>query len=232
MVSRKQLEPTFLEFLRHLMQFGHMAFAFAGTREVTGQYWSVFFNIAVHRKIGVLSDTDAARLIIDPVKSSGVKHDRFAVPLVKQLTGNHPYYIQLLCDKVVSQLNANRQMLVNAQIIEDAVNELVIPGTSNVKFYWDEVMDDRERAVAGTMQEIRRRRQSTDVKTIWSEFSGLNPRITARDITTSLKSLTDKDLLEKNRVALDTYKFRIGLVERYIGAHVPYAETQERIGKW
>jgi HEAT repeat protein len=231
MVSRRQLEPTFMEFLRHLMQFGKMAFVFAGTREVTGKYWSVFFNIAVNRKIGVLSDSDAAKLVIDPVKIVGVRHDRFAVPLVKQFTGNHPYYIQLLCDKVVSQLNLHKQMLVNAQIIEDAVNELVIPGTSNVKFYWDEVMDDRERAAAGAMQELLRRRQATDVKTIWTEFTSINPRITAQDVTATLKSLTDKDLLEKSRGALDTYKFRIGLVERYIGAHVPYADTQERIGK-
>ena len=231
MVSRNQLEPTFMEFLRHLMQFGKMVFVFAGTREVTGKYWSVFFNIAVQRKIGVLSDSDAAKLVIDPVRVAGVRHDRFAVPLIKQLTGNHPYYIQLLCDKVVVQLNTHKQMLVNAQVIEEAVNELVIPGTSNVKFYWDEVMDDRERAVAGAMQEISRRKQSTNIKTIWTEFTSINPRITAQNITATLKTLTDKDLLEKTRAGLDTYKFRIGLVERYIGAHVPYADTQERIGR-
>jgi hypothetical protein len=122
-------------------------------------------------------------------------------------------------------------MLVNAQIIEAAVDDMVIDGASNLKFYWAEVMDEQERAVAATMQELLRRKQPADVSTIWTEMSEMNPRITANDVSSALKGLAEKDLLEKDRTALDTYKFKIGLVERYIGAHVPYAETQERIGR-
>ncbi|MCI0697654.1 HEAT repeat domain-containing protein [candidate division KSB1 bacterium] len=233
MVVSGKLPATFMEFLRDLMQFGKkMAFVFAGTREMTGRYWSVFFNIAVQRKIGVLNDAEAAKLIIDPVKPFGVEHDRFAVPLVKQLTGNHPYFIQLLCDRIVSELNARQQMLVNAQIIEAAVSDLVINGASNLKFYWAEVMDEKERAVCGTMQELLRRREHADVSNIWKAMSEINPLIAAKEVSTALKSLVEKDLLEKDKTRLDTYQFKIGLVERYIGAHIPYAETQERIGKF
>jgi len=233
MVTAGNLPATFMEFLRDLMQFGRkMAFIFAGTREMTGQYWSVFFNIAVHRKIGVLTDAEAARLIIDPVKPLGVEHDRFAVPLIKQLTGNHPYFIQLLCDRIVSELNARRQMLVNAQIIEAAVNDLVINGASNLKFYWAEVMDEKERAVCGAMQELLRRRKPADVSNIWKAMSEINPLVPVKEISTALKNLVGKDLLEKDKTRLDTYQFKIGLVERYIGAHIPYAETQERTGRF
>jgi hypothetical protein len=233
MVASGNLPATFMEFLRDLMQFGKkMAFIFAGTREMTGQYWSVFFNIAVHRKIGVLDAADAAELIVNPVKPFGVEHDRFAVSYIKQLTGNHPYFIQLVCDRVVYELNRHRQMLVNTQIIEAAVDYLVLNNeASNVKFYWAEVMDEKERAVAGAMQELLRRRQRADVSNIWREMSVVNVRLTPNDVTSALKSLVDKDLLEKDLIALDTYKFKIGLVERYIGAHVPYTETQERTGK-
>jgi hypothetical protein len=62
-------------------------------------------------------------------------------------------------------------------------------------------------------------------------MSVISPKITPKDISSALKSLVEKELLEKDKTALDTYKFKIGLVERYIGAHVPYAETQEKIGK-
>jgi hypothetical protein len=232
MVGSGNLPATFMDFLRDLMQLGKkMAFIFAGTREMTGRYWSVFFNIALQRKIGVLNDAEAAKLIVDPVKPLGVEHDRFAVPLIKQLTGNHPYFIQLLCDRIVSELNARKQMLVNAQIIEAAVSDLVINGASNLKFYWAEVMDEKERAVCGAMQELLRRREHADVSNIWKAMSEINPLIAAKEISNALKSLVEKDLLEKDKTRLDTYQFKIGLVERYIGAHIPYAETQERIGK-
>jgi hypothetical protein len=232
MVVAGNLSATFMEYLRHLMQFGEkMAFIFAGTREMTEQYWSVFFNITMQRKIGTLNDDDAANLITNPVKPFGVEHDRFAVPLIKQLTGNHPYFIQLLCDNIVSKLNERHQMLVNAQIIEAAVDDLVINGASNLKFHWIEVMDERERAVAGMMQELLRRGQPADVSTIWSEMREINRRIAPDHVSSTLKSLAEKDLLEKDTTALDTYKFKIGLVESYIGAHILYAETQGRIGK-
>ncbi|MBI1928893.1 hypothetical protein HYR99_32190 [Candidatus Poribacteria bacterium] len=153
------------------------------------------------------------------------------MPLIKQLTGNYPYFIQLLCDRIVAELKARRRMLVNAQIIEAAVDDLVRNGVSNLKFYWAEVMDGKERAVAGTMQELLRRKQPADVSTIGSEMSEMNPRITPNEVSSALKNFVEKDLLEKDKIALDTYKFKIGLVEHYIGAHVPYAETQGRIGK-
>jgi HEAT repeats len=229
MVTSGNLPATFMEFLRDLMQFGRkMAFIFAGTREMTGQYWSVFFNIAVQRKIGVLNDADAAKLIVNPVKSLGVEHDRFAVPFTKQLPGNHPYFIQLLCDRIVSKLNEREQMLVNAQIIEAAVDDMVINGASNLKFYWAEVMDEQERAIAATMRELLRRKQPTDVRTIANEMSEFNPHITVDDVSSALRSLAEKDLLEKDKRALDTYKFKIGLLQSYITAHISYAETQER----
>jgi hypothetical protein len=225
MVTSDTLPTSFLEFLRNLMQFGsQMAFIFAGTREITEQYWSVFFNIAVHRKIGVLKDRDATRLITAPVRPSGVRHDRFAVPLIRQQTGNHPYFLQLLCDRIIAELNVRQQTLVNAQIIESAVDDLVLNGTSNLKFYWLEVMNNHEQAIASTVQEILRRRAPADISTIWSELQTFNPRVTPEDVARTLHSLVEKDLLEKDRTALDTYRFTIGLVERFIGAHISYTE--------
>lgn len=232
MVAAGRLPSSFMEFLRNLMQFGRqMAFIFAGTREMTGHYWSVFFNIAVHRKIGVLKDADADRLIAEPVRSYGVEHDRFALPLIKQLTGNHPYFIQLLCDRIVAELNARQQMLVNAQIIEAAVEDLVINGVSNLKFYWVEVMTEQEQAVAGTVQELLRRQQLADVSAIWSEMSSSNLRLTPDDVLEALRGLTEKDLLQRDRAAMDAYKFKIGLVERYIAAHIVPSDIQRKIGR-
>lgn len=232
MVGNHQLPASFLGFLRHLMQFGRgMSFIFAGAREMSAEYWSVFFNIAIHRRVGVLNDANAEKLIVEPLEACSVKYDRFAVPLIKQLTGNHPYFIQLLCHQIVAELNARRLMLVNAQIIEAAAEELVITQNNNLKYYWEWVPSEDERAVAGTVRELMRRSKSATVSDVWKEMNLINVGIDDQDVIQSLKSLAAKDILEKDTF-VDTYKFKIGLVERYIGAHVPYRETQGRIGRY
>lgn len=232
MVQAGQVPAAFLEFLRNLMQFGtQLAFIFAGTRRLTDDYWSVFFNLAVHRKVGVLAERDAERLITAPLQPAGVEFDRFAVPLVRHLTGNHPYFLQLLCDRIVAALNAHQQMLVTPQIIDEAVDDLVQHSASNLQFYWTDVMTSAEQAVAATTQELRRRRLPADPGTIWQELGRANPRVTADDVTVALRGLVEKDLLAKEPAGVDAYRFKIGLVEHYIGAHILYADIQRQIAR-
>ncbi|MBF0549705.1 MAG: AAA family ATPase [Deltaproteobacteria bacterium] len=232
MVQAGHLPATFLEFLRDLMQFSHkIAFVFAGVREITEEYWSVFFNIAVHRRIGVLSDEDASKLIVDPLKPYGVEYDPAAVSLIRQFTGNHPYFIQLLCDRVVSGLNRQQLRHVGGQLVEAAVEDVVTHGTSNLQFYWKDVMDEKERAVAGTMQDILRQQRTSDLATILIQMRISNPKVPSDDLSSVLQNLVKKDIIEKAKGLRDTYRFKMGLIERYIEAHEAYAMCQERIGR-
>ncbi|MBF0526800.1 MAG: AAA family ATPase [Deltaproteobacteria bacterium] len=232
MVQAGHLPATFLEFLRDLMQFSHkIAFVFAGVREITEEYWSVFFNMAVHRRIGVLSDEDASKLIIDPLKPYGVEYDPAAVSLIRQFTGNHPYFIQLLCDRIVSGLNKQKLRHVGGRQVEAAVEDLVTLGASNLQFYWKDVMDEKERAVAGTMQDILRQQGTSDLATILNQMRISNPNVSSDDLSSVLQNLVKKDIIEKAKGLRDTYRFKMGLIERYIEAHEAYAMCQERIGR-
>lgn len=232
MVQAGHLPATFLEFLRDLMQFSHkIAFVFAGVREITEEYWSVFFNMAVHRRIGVFSDDDASKLIVDPLKPYGVEYDPAAVSLIRQFTGNHPYFIQLLCDRIVSGLNRQQLRHVGGQLVEAAVDDVVTHGTSNLQFYWKEVMDEKERAVAGTMQDILWQQGTSDLATILNQMRISNPKVPLEDISSVLQNLVKKDIIEKVKGLRDTYRFKMGLIERYIEAHEAYAMCQERIGR-
>ena len=59
LVEKGILPPTLFSYLRHLMQHGNgLNFIFVGTRrleEMTTDYWSVLFNIALYRKISFLT---------------------------------------------------------------------------------------------------------------------------------------------------------------------------------
>ncbi|HZD11443.1 MAG TPA: AAA family ATPase, partial [Candidatus Binatia bacterium] len=71
LVNDEILPPTFFTYMRHLMQHSDgLSFAFVGTRrleEMTSNYWSVLFNIALYRQIGFLSKEATTKLITEPV---------------------------------------------------------------------------------------------------------------------------------------------------------------------
>src|SRR6185369_14502158 len=71
-ILQGKLEPESLGYLRSLMQHrDDLVFIFTGTHkleQMSKDYWSIFFNIALHQQISFM-DTDAAtRLIREPVQ--------------------------------------------------------------------------------------------------------------------------------------------------------------------
>src|SRR5207247_480238 len=85
--SQSQLQRI-LKFFRHLMQHSPLLFLIAGThklRRLTGDYWSVFFNLAVRIDIGILTEPEACRLITEPIKE-WFSFDRLAVDLIWRVT--------------------------------------------------------------------------------------------------------------------------------------------------
>jgi hypothetical protein len=106
-VSRGRLPADIFSYLRHLIQHEErLAFIFAGTHkveELTGEYWSVLFNIALHKRIGFLKREETVRLITEPVKPYGMAYDELAIDEMLCMTGCHPYFTQLLCNILVNQ---------------------------------------------------------------------------------------------------------------------------------
>src|SRR5262249_24258130 len=99
LIDDKKLNNHVLEFFRHLMQHASVLFLIAGTYkllELTGEYYSVFFNLTVPITIGKLPEKDTRELITEPVKS-WYTIESVAVDEIVRVGGCHPYFTQLLC---------------------------------------------------------------------------------------------------------------------------------------
>src|SRR5439155_26972547 len=70
-VKKKELDAGIFDYLRCLMQhWSCIHFLLAGThtiKELTAEYWSVFFNIAIHRRLAKFGKEAAEQLITEPV---------------------------------------------------------------------------------------------------------------------------------------------------------------------
>lgn len=136
-IQEGHLDPHFLQYLRGLMQ--HSAginFLLAGApriRHLTEGYWSTFFNLASHHPLSKLKPADARRLIEEPVQGY-LQYDDFAIEKIRQLTGDQPYLIHIMCDALIRDRNKKRKNYVNTNDVNLAVEQILERGEN--QFAW------------------------------------------------------------------------------------------------
>ncbi len=138
-IRRGILDARLLYYLRHLMQHSpNLDFIFAGTHkieEMAGDYWSVFFNIALYKKISFLDEMAVEQLITQPVERY-FKYDPLALIKIEQITGRHPYFTQLFCHRLVNYRNKQRLNYINVQHVNDVIDQVMEEGEVNIAYIW------------------------------------------------------------------------------------------------
>ncbi|MFC1597014.1 Hsp70 family protein [Planctomycetota bacterium] len=140
LIDQGAVSESILEYYRHLMQHSRLLFLIAGTqklRELTGGYWSVFFNLALPVDIGTLQEAEARWLITEPVRRWYVIEPP-AVDEIVQIAGCHPYFTQLVCKTLTDVRNERRLEVVNLQAVSEAVNRALQSGDEQIGYPWTE----------------------------------------------------------------------------------------------
>jgi hypothetical protein len=153
-VEQGKLTTGVLDFLRHLMQHSPvLVFLIAGThrlRELTGGYWSVLFNLCTLLDIGPLRDDDALWLINEPVRPWYAVGPHAQEEIIRA-TGCHPYFIQLVCKKLLEVRNEsglNQMALGHAR---EAIDRALHTGAENVGYPWRDECSPEQRLVLVTL---------------------------------------------------------------------------------
>jgi len=223
------LDPTVFPYLRHLMQHTEkVAFVFVGTHrleEMTSDYWSVLFNIALYRHIGYLDDSSARRLITEPVQSHNMVYDDLALNKMLQVTAGHPYFLQLLCYSLVNAHNENKRSYVTIADVDEALEEILTLGGAHFAFLW-EVSTQQERAALIALTRLLPRlgqaswpllgATASDVALLLAEH-GLT--VDPKKVSATLRSLAAREILQRVRGDVERYVFKVGLVALWIEHH-------------
>lgn len=100
-----QLVEELLQYLRSLMLTRkRLNWIIAGSWGLVArqrEYFSSVFGMAINCHVGYLKREDAISLIVQPVQKY-ISYDQDAIERILQLTGGHPYYLQMICDTVFS----------------------------------------------------------------------------------------------------------------------------------
>jgi outer membrane protein assembly factor BamB len=217
-VDERALPREIFEYLRSLMQHRHnMSFLFAGTHtimELTSGYWSVFFNIAQHRRLTKLGGAAAKRLIVKPVAAS-LEYDEFAIKKIRNLAADQPYLIQLICYLLVEHCNTRRKNYVTINDVNMVLDDVMKTGEIHFMWIWDQI-DQQERLVFAILAQVG----GEELR--WLSLPDIEERYRSHallynqeKVLQALRGLCSKDIVEGG--SGDTH-FRIvlGLAQRWL----------------
>lgn len=209
------LPATFFTYMRHLMQHSDgLSFIFVGTsrlEEMSADYWSVLFNIALYQKIGYLSDSAATRLICEPVAPNLV-YDDLALDKILRVTSGHPYFLQLVCYTLVKQANAQRTGYVTISDVNAALDEMLRLGEVHFAYLWQR-SSHTERALLTAVAHLMDRDTPFHPEDLIEYLEPYDIHLDPAEVTAALNRLVEREIMrEVTEEATTLYELKIGLV--------------------
>jgi len=219
LVAEGILPSTFFTYLRHLMQHSEqLDFIFVGTRrleEMTSDYWSVLFNIALYRKIGFLNESAAMRLIAEPVAPKLI-YDDLALDKIMRVTAGHPYFLQLVCYTMVKQANLERSGYVTISNVNAAVDEMLSLGEVHFAYLWQR-STVAERTVLATVAHLMDQTIPFHPEEIVRRLQPYDIYLDPAELTGALNSLVERDIMrEVTEEAKSLFEMKLGLVSLWV----------------
>lgn len=216
------LPPTFFTYMRHLMQHSQgLSFIFVGTHrleEMTADYWSVLFNIALYEKIGYLDQEAMPRLIREPV-SPYLVYDDLALDKIRRVTAGHPYFLQLVCYTLVKRANAQRSTYVTISDVNAALDEMMLLGEVHFAYIWQR-SSFGEKALLTAVAHLMEGDMLFHPEDLMEYLETYGIHLNPHEVTTALTSLTQREILAEVSEGLTTlYELKTGLIGLWVAQH-------------
>jgi hypothetical protein len=219
MVDDGILPRTLFTYMRHLMQHSEgLNFIFVGTHrleEMSADYWSVLFNIALYKKIDYLSNEAASRLISEPVAPYLV-YDDLAIDKILRVTAGHPYFLQLVCYTLVKRANTGRTPYITVSDVNAGLEEMLRLGEVHFAYLWQR-SNPTERALLMAAANLMDQNVPLHPEEYTRYLESYSIEVEPPEVTAALNSLVDRDILrEVTEEAATLYELRIGLVGMWV----------------
>ncbi len=227
-----KLDASLLGYFRSLMQHRDpLVFIFTGTHrleEMSQNYWSILFNIALYRRVSFLSKTEATRLIRQPV-AGNLEIDELAIEKIVNLTSGHPYFTQLICWALVNHCNAQERSYATINDVNAAVQEILTTGEAHFAYIWQQASRGEWLALAGLAHTLQPgktwARPSEILTTLTTGGDTQTQRATLLDI---LDRLVAQEVLEIASEGALRYRFQIELLQLWVKTTKSVAALVER----
>jgi ABC-type branched-subunit amino acid transport system substrate-binding protein len=94
------------------------------------------FKRATSHKIGLLDDEEAKALITQPAREI-LKYSEEAIKAILELSGRHPYFIQIICFTIFGYLRNKKDWNVTSKDVENIIEQAIESAEGGLSWLWD-----------------------------------------------------------------------------------------------
>ena len=181
------------------------------------------FGTTQDERVTYLRREDAIRLIDEPIRIGGrlgeSRYRERAIERILELTAGSPFYIQILCNRLVEYMNRKRASLVTEADVEQVKDELVSGVNALGKDKFDNLIN-----AGDTSQDAISDEDALKVLVSIAENSRTGPCSrsniaceTSVSVDEILEDLVRRDVIERERGQY--YSIRVGLFREWLFAH-------------
>lgn len=230
-IAEGKLEADLLNYFRSLIQHRQrLVFIFTGTHrleEMSHDYWSILFNLALYRRVSFLTPAEAAKLIRQPVAGT-LDIDALAVEKIIALTRGHAYFTQLICWALVNHCNANERNYATLNDVNDALQEILASGEAHFAYIWQQADPTERLALAAVAHTIRPGKDWARPAEILETLAENGGQMTQSTLVDILDQLTRQDVLESASDGALRYRFQIEVLRLWLEATKSVTALVER----
>jgi len=242
------LEPEIFQYLRSIMQSRYyIHFLLAGLHNIeslTRDYWSVFFQMALHYRLpNRMMPASAEDLITKPVAGcpeagiGNLVYDPLALTKIHQLAADQPYLIHLLCRVLVDHCNERRKNYATVNDVNLVLNEVLRSGTSHFGWLWDKIEEPaRQRLLQVIAEETKDEGRQLSLDDIRNLYRRYHFPYNHAEVLVALKALLAEEVVEasesihQERSFDDAfYRVPIGLLRQWLKREKPLVAMQSEL---
>ncbi len=212
-INSGNLPYELVTYLRSLIQHSRsLNFLFSvGSRVEETEHLADLFNLAVYRKISFLEQDFVEDLITKPVSQHYTYTDA-AIERIFELTSGQAYYTQLLCHNIFSYWTEHRVEEIDAEHVDLVLPAIIEQATPNLQFAWDDSGPVEKVILAAIAEKLPQYRAGVLRRNIESTLRENRLYPPRKDVTTGLKRLFERDIIENQ----EPYKFRVGFLQLWL----------------
>ena len=234
-IDRGDVSPFVFDCIRGLMQHQDgLSFIFAGAHALTAMIKnprSILFNTALRRKVSFLEQSEAERLIREPV-ADVLWYDDLAVEKILRVTAGQPYFIQYICHEIVNLARRDAKNFVTLRDVDRALLTTVQETTGIIRHSYQSLTRDQQLALAALARITDDGRPFVSLEDIVETLRQDDVTMLVHDLHEIMRGLTERDFIVE-RGGGDTagrqYGFAMDLVRVWLEQNDEYTRLLEEL---
>jgi len=228
-VEKGKIDEDILPYLRSLMQHvPQLDFIFAGTyrlQQITLQHWSILFNIALYKDIGFMKPEEAAQIIREPVRGV-IFYDDLAIEKITRITAGHPYFVQLLGNKLVDYYLNQKNFYLTLQDVNQVIDDVLMGGALHFDYLWKESSLIEQLLLAAMAKVISREGGAATLSDVTVLLDRFGLALERMNIVSAVKSLAARDMIVTDS-DFHQFEFKIDLVRLWLERYQRFGAVAE-----